>query len=329
MFRKNLNILLISCCFFGCSLFLRTSSQSLSSPEPQKADLLSLKNQIVLLNKNSLQNIIQSSSNITQSSIFDVAEVSVSKKNNNVDQTFFETKTIQGKNSIVVEAYLAMQGFPDHPKLNFYDEITNQVIRPKVMLQAHGTCLQKNAELPRSIVKKDKKIKFGKNYKNLFKKNYEIFGYNLYLEENLSKNASKNQINKAKNKLFKKYKKISKNYLREKLFENPCVIKLENCRYMNNYNFVTIYFDHLKDIFVIIDSKSNSLLDFGIANKINYSEIFVYKSFGSVNLKDICLRANQQSKDKYSQVLTNLKSLQSKQLEDLNSLQSEQLEISQ
>lgn len=242
----------------------------------------------------------------------------VSKKDDTVDQMFIATKTIQGKDSIFVEFA--------HSKLNCYDKITNQLIKTEIMVEAHSTCMQKIAELPRRIVKKDKNIKFGKNYKNLFKENYQIFGYNLYLEENLSKTASQNQINKAKNKLFKKYKKISKKYLRENLFKNPYIIKLENCHYLDNSNFVTIYFDELKDIFAIIDSKSNSLLDFGIANKINYSEIFVYKSVGRVNLKDICLHANQQSKDKDSQVPTNLKSLQSKQLEDLKSLKSKQLE---
>lgn len=38
-----------------------------------------------------------------------------------------------------------------------------------------------------------------------FQKNYEVFGYNLYLEENLSKTASNKEVRKAKDNLWKKY----------------------------------------------------------------------------------------------------------------------------
>ena len=59
--------------------------------------------------------------------------------------------------------------------------------------------------LPRQIDKKDKTVKFDKKYSGLFKKNqnYEkVFGYNIYLENNLGKNSSKNKIKQAEQKLF-------------------------------------------------------------------------------------------------------------------------------
>ena len=93
------------------------------------------------------------------------------------------------------------------------------------------TCSKQVENLPRQIIKKDKSVKFDKNYSGLFKKNYEdVFGYNLYLEENLSKDSSKNKIKQGKQKLFQKYGKESKQYLRKNLFENPCIIKSEKCK---------------------------------------------------------------------------------------------------
>ena len=41
----------------------------------------------------------------------------------------------------------------------------------------------------------------------------KVFTYNLWLEENLGKNSSKNKIKQSEQKLFKKYEKVSKNYL--------------------------------------------------------------------------------------------------------------------
>ena len=52
-------------------------------------------------------------------------------------------------------------------------------------------------------------IKFDKKYSGLFKKNQnseKVFGYNLYLEENLNKDSSKNKIKQIKQTLFKKYR---------------------------------------------------------------------------------------------------------------------------
>ena len=69
------------------------------------------------------------------------------------------------------------------------------MIKPSVMLRAHLTCIKNIQKLPREIAKKDRKVKFDKNYSGLFKEKYETFGYNLYLEENLSKDSSKKIIN--------------------------------------------------------------------------------------------------------------------------------------
>ena len=71
------------------------------------------------------------------------------------------------------------------------------------MLKAYLTCMKEVGKLPR-------KTKFDKKFGGLFKEKYEAFGYNLYLEENLSKDSSK-----GKQKLFKKYGEISKEYLRK------------------------------------------------------------------------------------------------------------------
>lgn len=104
------------------------------------------------------------------------------------------------------------------------------------MLKAHLTYVKEIDNLPRSIDKKDKTIKFDKKYSSLLRKNqnYEkVFAYNLWLEENLSKDSSKNKIKQGEQKLFKKYKEASKKYLRENLFQNPCIIKSDKCKYLD------------------------------------------------------------------------------------------------
>jgi hypothetical protein len=168
------------------------------------------------------------------------------------------------------------------------------------MLQSHLTCIKQVEKLPRQILKKDKTVKFDKNYSGLFKKNYEVFGSNLYLEENLSKTISNNKIKQAKQKLFKKYGEESKQYLRANLFENPCIIKSEECKYLDTSNCVTIYYDQLTDLFAIVDSKSNCLLDFGIA--------------GTLKTSEICLSPNKQLEE-YSSVNQITKSTKSKEPE--------------
>ncbi len=76
------------------------------------------------------------------------------------------------------------------------------------MLKAHVTCNVENLKLPREIEKEDRTVKFDNKYYRLFVKdeNYKtIFNYNLYLEENISKFSSNNQIKKARRQLFKRY----------------------------------------------------------------------------------------------------------------------------
>ena len=134
------------------------------------------------------------------------------------------------------------------------------------------------------------------------------------MEENISKDSSKNKIKQGKQKLFKKYGKESKQYLRKNLFENPCIIKSEKCKYLDTDNFVTIYYDEFTDLFAIVDSNENRLLDFGIATEVKYAEIFAYKSSGTVKLQEICLSSNQRLEDD-SLISQNLESGKSKELE--------------
>jgi len=84
--------------------------------------------------------------------------------------------------------------------LNDYDAVENQFVKQSVVLKAHLTCMKLIENLPWEINKKNKNGKFDKKYSGIFKKNanYEkVFGYNLYLEENLGKNLSKNKIKQA------------------------------------------------------------------------------------------------------------------------------------
>ena len=83
---------------------------------------------------------------------------------------------------------------------------------------------------------------------------------------------------------------------------------------MDTDNFVTIYYDELTDLFAIVDSKENRLLDFGIATEVKYAEIFAYKSSGAVKLQEICLSANQRLEDD-SLIPQNSESVKSKELE--------------
>ena len=264
-----------------------SSEQSLTFGSIEKADIRLLKNQIVALKLSPNSNIFETTLNNTmnpfESSIYDIEEVS------SLVPIDIKTKTQNGKNSIFVQGFQAIQKFPARPKLNYDDASNNLIIKPSVMLRAHLTCIKNIEKLPREITKKDRKVKFDKNYSGLFKEKYETFGYNLYLEENLSKDSSKNKIKQGKQKLFKKYGEASKNELREKLFQNPCIIKSEKCKYLETEEFVTIYYDELTDLFAIIDSNKNTVLDFGIATEVKYAEIFSYKSLGTKKITDLCV----------------------------------------
>ena len=270
--------------FFGLFLFFLTSEQNLNLAKMEKSDLRLLKNEIVVLNKNIFTNTYQSS-------ISGVVEVGL-KKNSSLIPIDIKTKKLGGGgNSIFVEAFQAIQVFPTRPNLNYYDPVENQFVKKSVILQAHSTCIKEINNLPRQIDKKDKTVKFDNKYSGLFKKNqnYEkVFEYNLQLAENLSKTSSKNKIKQSESKLFKRYGETSKNYLRENLFQNPCIIKSEKCKYLETENLVTIYYDQFTDLFAIVDLKENCLLDFGIATEVKYAEIFAYKSSETVKRKEIC-----------------------------------------
>jgi hypothetical protein len=301
--------------FFGCFLFFLTSEQNLNLAKMEKFDLRLLKNEIVVLNLSANNNIF---ANTYQSSIYDVAEVAVKKENSiSIPIDIKTKKAVGGGNSIFVEAFQAIRRFPTRPNFNYFDPVENQFVKQSVMLQAHLTCMKQIVNLPRQIDKKDKTVKFDKKYSGLFRKNenYEkVFGYKLYLEENLGRDSSKNKIKQGEQKLFKKYGETSKKYLRENLFENPCIIKSEKCKYLDTDNFVTIYYDELTDLFAILDSNKNTVLDFGVASEVKYAEIFAYKSFGTVKSQEICLSPNQQLEDD-PLIPQNLESVKSKEVE--------------
>lgn len=145
------------------------------------------------------------------------------------------------------------------------------------MLEAYIICGNEIVNLSRVIDKQNKKIKFGSDFFNLFKKQHEkFFGYNFIVEKNVPESSNPGLVKCAKIRLFQKYK--SKSDLREKLFENLCVIKTPYCPYHDYFGYVTIYYDVLTDKFRIVNSKSNKLLEFRIANKVSSVDIFKYKS---------------------------------------------------
>ena len=110
------------------------------------------------------------------------------------------------------------------------------------------------------------------------------------MEENLAKNSPLKQLNEGKKRLFKKYEKDSKAYLQENLFRNPCIIKLQDCKYSTIDSLVTIYYDEFTDLFAIVNS-NNYLIDLGIATKLNYAEIFAFKSSGVLKKEEFCSKA--------------------------------------
>jgi len=252
---------------------------------PDELELLEKSNEIIL------PKII----NADIKAIEEVKEISSNKDENFELKKKAKTniKTRLGTDSIFVEGWSQIRTFPARPRLNYYDSVEQRIVRPRLLFQAHLTCNSEQNKLPRKITKQDKTVKFKKNFRKIFNENYEVFGYNLYLEEDLSKNASKKEVIKAKDNLWKKYKSASQEYLRENLFRNPCIIKSEKCKYLDTSDYVTIYYNQLTDLFAIVNQKSNCLLDFGIATKVKYAEIFAYKSSGSLKATDICLSPNE------------------------------------
>ncbi len=162
---------------------------------------------------------------------------------------------------------------------NYQDPVSGKYIRPSLMFEAHITCQYEMLKLPRVIEKQDKKIKFGSDFFDMFRNQYEkVFGYNLLIEENVEKDANRNRKKRAEKRLFKTYGSKAQYDLRLRLFENPFVIKARECRYRDRLGYVTIYYDILRDLFAIVDSKSNKLLQFSVATEIDYADIFRYKS---------------------------------------------------
>ena len=51
---------------------------------------------------------------------------------------------------------------------------------------------------------------------------------------------------------------------RTHLFDNPCIIELEEYQYLDNSNFAKIYSDQFTDLLAIVDSKSNFFFRFQI-----------------------------------------------------------------
>ena len=77
-------------------------------------------------------------------------------------------------------------------------------------------------------------------------------------------------------------------------------MKATQCRYRDNFGLVTIYYDQLTDLFAVVDSTSNRLLEFAIETEIDYADIFGYKSvFQSRVASDTseCLAPNSNSFD--------------------------------
>jgi len=120
----------------GCFLFSRTFEPSLNLAKMEKSDLRLIKDQIVVLNLNDGKNIL---ANMSEPSILDVEEIS-------------------------------FRSFPARPQFNSYDKVENQIVKSSVMLKAHLMCIKPVDSLPRRISKKDKSVKFDKNYSGLFKK---------------------------------------------------------------------------------------------------------------------------------------------------------------
>jgi hypothetical protein len=197
------------------------------------------------------------------------------------------TRTPSGQYSIYVQA---LQSFSiasrrkistSYPGFifNIQDRVTGNLIRPSTILEAHVACGNAVSKLPRVIEKQDKKIKFGPDFFDMFCSQYEkIFGYNLIIEENVSKDDNRNRVKRAKKRLFKTYGDTSESFLRVTIFENPCVIKASGCRYRDRSEYVTIYYDALSDIFAIVNSQSNKLLEFSVATEVDYADVFRYKS---------------------------------------------------
>lgn len=79
-------------------------------------------------------------------------------------------KTWTREDSIFVEALQSIWAFSGWPNFNYFDPIENQYIERSLTLKVHLTCMNQINNLPRQIEKKDRNIRFGKEYFNLFRK---------------------------------------------------------------------------------------------------------------------------------------------------------------
>lgn len=95
-----------------------------------------------------------------------------------------------------------------------------------------------------------------------------------------------------------------------RLFESPYTIKSENYKYLDSEEFdvVTIYYDHMTDLFAIVNPEKNCLVDFGIATEVKYVEIFAYKSCETSKRRDIYFLPDSPSEERVSLVKPNLES---------------------
>ena len=279
IYKFSLTIIILIFIFLESSEFSRISSPQDTSNSNTNVILeksLNLKNKQYLIDESSDLNKIKQVSN----------KIKKKEQNSEIEEldTSTKTKTLSGKSSIYVQAFQSILGsnirspYQSWP-FNLKDSRTGNFIRPTSMLEAHITCNSEVLKLPRIIERQDRKIKFGSDFFDMFVKQYEkVFGYNLILEENVSKEANRKRVKRAEKRLFKTYGSKSEAYLRGRLFENPTVIKALGCRYREKSGFVIIYYDFLSDLFAIVDSQSNKLLEFGVASEIDYVDIFRYKS---------------------------------------------------
>ena len=68
------------------------------------------------------------------------------------------------------------------------DCTTGKLIRYSTMLEAHIACSNDYSKFPRILTPKDRKVRFGSTFFDMFRKRYDsVFGSNLLIEENVSK----------------------------------------------------------------------------------------------------------------------------------------------
>lgn len=229
---------------------------------------------------------------IEQASVFkrDYKIIEPDDENENFDLNQKE-QTLSSTSSIFVDAFQSIAHGPrfygssntiTNPIFKSVDSTTGKKIPDSMMLQAHVACLDQVSKLPRKIEKKDRTVKMGSfpYFESLFKRNYKSLDYSLSLvTPDGEVPVKKKKIRQAERLLFQKYEDQARVKLRELLFENPIVVKTTQCRYRHHKNMVTVYYSYLyANFFAIVDSKTNELLEFGIASDTDYADVFNYRS---------------------------------------------------